>query len=711
MTIESAFQLSEADINGLLNRTYARYEPSFQRVHDRRLLVSRIPGDDNASGTYLPPPFHKTSLAIKTMLGRPQQALQHYASRIAANLPDIQVIPLSLKSELTKTMDRMAGMQERCDSALWEEAGGRAEQWKIGWAMSQDGVGYYLTLPRDANFGLPDRTYYDTDSDEQLALLVTQGKASAVPVPRQGKLVYAEAGDVWADRRRMAAKQRAINGASLFTLRAFPRDQVLLERDADGLKWIAFFEEIAAQDLGPNSELARYAAQLDSSINAELGLIVQDGRIVGGISQGGPQNAAENHAFVLIHFFTRIEHVVMVAAKGSFNGGKVVYRGKHGAMRMGHAVCPAVEVPFTRTDVTTPGMEFSSPLEQVFALVTLINQLLTIASNGAAYNGLPRWVIELKDGSTLRGEDGEPQVIANEITPGLDPREAAAVPGTLKQLVIDLEWLMRLLEMYLTELDKAMPPAAVQGASGTSEAAWHAHQMIEQHQANLAQPVANHANACKEIIQMWHGWLRQLDTPIYFASVPGHRATRRDINGVIEFSPEDFTDYIRVTQELDTPEEAVVRIQIGSELLDGGKIDDETFYAEYMKVPDARQAVKDKYKQIVREIVLLGQSQQAQPGSLVYNVAQMVQGRVTFWMMQNSPNFAIASAEQAVAMSGGQAPAYAQTGAAPAGGLASTTSGQPPQPSVAETAGVRAPGIGMAPTLGQQLGGGRPGGF
>ena len=136
----------------------------------RRALINQATAefsDANSLGTLLPAPFQKTSLAIRTMIGAPAKAAQHYASRIASNRPEISVVPITTKGNISDTVDKMAGAQERLDSQLWVESGGRDCQWQMGWAMSVGGAGYYLTLPRDANFGLPDRiTYGDKTEDE-----------------------------------------------------------------------------------------------------------------------------------------------------------------------------------------------------------------------------------------------------------------------------------------------------------------------------------------------------------------------------------------------------------------------------------------------------------------------------------------------------------------------------------------------------------------
>lgn len=704
---------TEATINGLLTRAHSQQQTVHQQLRVRRALINRFNTgvDDSSLGTLIPPPFHKTQLAIKTMIGAPMEAAQHYVSRIAGNRPDIRVVPISAKSEVGVAVEKHAGEQERLSAQLWEEMGGGEAQNACAWAQTVGGAGYYLVLPRDASFGLPDRMYF-ADSDET-ALLVAMGKLSpAKRETRQGQVVYAEAGDVWAGRRKEAAKQRAIAGTSLFTLRAFPRDMVLRERDGDGIKWACVIEEIASDKLQAGSELARSAAKMDGIAPEDMdkfGLIWERGKIIGGISLGVPENSNNIVTFSLIRFFTRTEQIVMVGAAGNAQGGRIVYRGEHGCTRNGIPECPVHEVAFMRTDTEVPGHEFATPLSQVLAYVPLINQIETLRSNATAYNLLPRWVVELKDGSILRNEDGEPVIVSNEATPGLDPSQAAAYPGTLRQLKIETADSDELLKIYLEQLMQAMPSQAAQGQGGSSEAAWHAHQMIQQSQQNIRQPVDNHARTVKAIMQQCYGWLRQLDQPVYFYASGSTKSGSRSVRGLIEFDPKDLTDSIMVTQELDTPEDAVVRIQVGMEQHAQGYIDDETYYSEWAKVQDSRQAVIDKYVQQVVNHVM--GAVPAAPGSVIAMVADSVRGRLTYQLLQRSPNFAIASAEQAVMQAGMQGQPYAQPPGQP-GQAQQSAPGAPAAPAnggPAQAAGVRQPGLGMAPTLQGQLGSAVPG--
>jgi hypothetical protein len=571
--------------------------------------------------------------------------------------------------------------------------------------MSVGGVGYYLCLPRDAAFGLPDRIYYEDKTDDEIAALKRDGKltSSKIPHPATGQLIYAEGADVWKARRKEAAKRQCISGTSLFNVRAYPRDMVLRELDDDGVKWACIIEEIPGTALGEGSELAISAARQGNATDkgrvpeddvALFGLFKDEkGQIVGGVGHGGPLHTMWNRdgIFTLLKFFNRTEQVILVASQGNIDGAREIYRGRHGCTVAGVPTCPVVEVPFMRTDVDSPGMEFSTPLSQVFGIAPPMNQILTLASNATVYNELPRWVIELKDGSVLRGADGEPVTISQADVPGLDPKEATAWPGTLKQLTIDTASGEKMFEIYTALMEKYMPSPVTAGVSGTNSAAWQVRQLIQQAQETLRQPVDNHAAAVGDIIKMMHGWLRDLDVPVFFFAAPGHRKNKRSVRGLIEFDPKNLTDSIMVTQELDSPEEQTVRIQVGIEQYQAGLITLEDYYRDYAKTEDPRQSVIDYYVAQVVAYVMSGKLPEgANPQNptqpVIQIVADGVRGMVNYSLLQQSPNYAIAQAEQIAAQ------AQQQGQQQPQGG------------NVAGAQGVVQPGLGMSPTLNGQLG-------
>jgi hypothetical protein len=197
---------------------------------------------------------------------------------------------------------------------------------------------------------------------------------------------------------------------------------------------------------------------------------------------------------------------------------------------------------------------------------------------------------------------------------------------------------------------------------------------------------------------MWIGWMRQLDLPIQFFSAAGHRADKRTIRSSIEFDPKDLTNAISVTQSLDSPEEATVRIQQGLELRASGAITWSQFFEEYLRAPDAREAEIGMYVQQIVDHVMGGIP--AAPGSIIQIVSDGVRGQIHYALMEASPNYAIAQAEQAAAQA--QAQLMAQEQGQVPGESAETGN-------VAEAAGVREPGMGMASSIEQTLGTGVPG--
>jgi hypothetical protein len=304
-------------------------------------------------------------------------------------------------------------------------------------------------------------------------------------------------------------------------------------------------------------------------------------------------------------------------------------------------------------------------------------------------------------------------VEAGEV-PGLDPNEAAAYPGTLKQLTINTASIEKMLEFYFQQLEKMMPSPITSGVAGASAAAWQVRELIQQSQETLRQPVDNHAQAVKQIILMWHDWMRDLDVPIYFFAAPGYRKNRRDFRSLIEFDPKNLSDSIVVVQELDTPGERTIRVQQGIELLKAGLIDYQKFFEEYDKTEDSRQAVIDMYVQQVVTYVMSGilppgANPNPQAGGvepIIKVVADSVRGAVNYALLEESPNYAIATAEQMAAQAAQQAQAMGQQRPSEAGEAAQFGQGGGPGggANVAYSQGVVQPGMGMAPDLSQSLG-------
>jgi hypothetical protein len=395
----------------------------------------------------------------------------------------------------------------------------------------------------------------------------------------------------------------------------------------------------------------------------------------------------------------------------------LVYRGRHGAKVGADPVCPVVESAMMHMGINVQGEEFTTPMEAVYAYVPIINQLLTILSNAVAYNGLPRWVVELTDGSTLRGEDGEPKLVAQDIVPGLDPSQAAAYPGTVRQLLIDTSAMQEFMQMMLERLEACMPSASAQGEAGASAAAWQVRLQIQQAQENLRQPVSNHAMAVKQILQMWHAWERDLGLPIYFFAQKAVGKGERAPSALIEFDPANLTDSIQVHQELDTPEEQTVRVQQGLDLRAAGAITWQEFFEDYLRVQDAREAEIEMYAQMCFDQIMTGAAYP--PGSLIQVIADSVRGQLQYILIKNSDNYALSMAENMAANAEMAMQQEMQAEAALMGGGMGGMGGgmgmppggtQPVDPNVTDSSGIRQPGMGMAGSIEQQMGTGVPGG-
>jgi hypothetical protein len=567
-------------------------------------------------------------------------------------------------------------------------------------------AGYYLVLPRDMGFGVPTRQYY---SGEEAEILKAEGKISLVPSTKNGQTVYGEHPDVWAERRKEAAKYRAINGLALFTLEVFPRDMVHVWRDIDGIKAAAVVSEINANECGPGSEIAMSTARKNGIPEDDVGLygLWKDkaGNIVGGVERGGPLQSGWSRTgyWTLIKFFNRVEGVYLVSAGGSMEGGKEVYRFNHGCEVKGDPACPVVEVPCMSLDTSVSGHEFVGPMSGIFALTPLVNQLMTLFSAAGVFNSIPRWYVELPDGSVLRDDDGKPVLVDNGPTPGLDPKEAAAYPGTLHQLVIDTSTIEMLLPVYLEQMQNQMPVPATVGNAGDQSAAWLAQTNIQQAQLTLQQPIQHHIEAVEGILFRCHSWLRTLgDTPVCFFPPASGKAYERGNRGLIEFNPSDLTDAISVHQSLETPDEATIREQMGIELRAQGLIDDRQFFEEYAGEQDPREAEIRMWIQKATNIYMLGSLAEIPPDSGLYQLVQQIQGRVHYEMLQQSPQYALNTARSMAEQAQMQSQQMQQQDMA---GMQPPPGQEGPQGNdVADTAGIRRPGMGMSDTLQQQLG-------
>lgn len=673
-------EFNEQQIGGLLRELWEERAPFNQKLRVRRMLLELADGGstENAVGTYLPAPYDESTLILRAQVGDAMSTLNNYVSRIAANEPQTQVVPVSLSSgSIGQRVDERAGDEERLLMAMWEGVRGRTAQYKVTRSQAWGRAGWYLTLPRDASWGLPDREYFEDLTDDEIDSMRRTGKAT--PVFRDGEKKFAEPYESWMERRRTTAQEQAVSGRSLFSLEALPPDMVFPRYDRDGtaepaVKYGFVLEEIPSSWFAPGSELAMSAAELagyEGDISQYQLYANEDGKIAGGVTRGGePDSQNGLQSWTLARFLTRDEVYYYVTDMPGSGSGKIVYYDRHGAGKV-----PLIPVPGLHGDSGRPGSEYTSVMEDVFATIPLINQIETLLSNVATWNALGRFYVITPDGTELEDEAGNPLIIqAQETVPGLDPGSVSTTRGELKQITLEASMLLQLLEFYTQRMDVAKPSAVTEGVSGTSAAAWQVRQLLAASGELVRQSVDNHAEAVKQVQLLWVRWMRMLDEPIYAFAVPGHRKNERSVRGLIEFKPEDLVESIRVSQAPQSAQERVVQRQVGIELLQAGRIDEHQFYEEYDLSDDPEESIVRAWAQRAVDLVMLGNTDQVDPDALLAHIVKAARGRATMALIDRFPNFALAQSRE----------------------MAMSTAAMAAQGNVAASAGVVEPGLGMA---------------
>ena len=750
-------QWSEEQIGSALRELWHEYGPHLTRMRVRRMLLELADDakHDDRTGTHLPKPYDKSKLILKTLIGDAQDVVQNYTARLSANEPQTSVIPVALsRSRVARRVEERAAEQERLLMSQWQSVHGRLAQRQAAWSQAWGRAGWYLTLPRDAAWGLPDREYFEDLTDDEIQAMRRTG--AIVPVEADdttegdtSATTYAESGESWLERRRAAAEARAISGRALFTLEEFGPDMVLPRYDRDGtaarsLKYGFVIEEVPASDFRPGTDLARAAARQAGVSEDDVeryGLYLgKDGKIAGGVTRGGePGSQRGRERWTLARFLTRHEVYYYVAETPEAGGGTVIWHDIHGGGQV-----PLIPVPGMYTDSSAPGAEFASLMESVFALTPIINQIETLLSNVATWDALGRFVIEDPGGQLFADDSGEPLIMSTEDMVGLDPQDVNIVKGRVRQLTIDAGLLFQLLDFYSSRLDRSKPAPVTEGQAAATAAAWQVRQLLESSGELLEQAVSNHAEAVKQVQLLWIRWMRMLDEPIYAFAAPDHRKNDRSVRGLIEFDPTDLVESIRVEQSTQSAQQRVVLRQAGIELLQAGRIDEHEFYEHYDLAEDPEEAVVRAWAQRAVDIVMLGNTSGVDPDSVLADVVKAVRGRITMELLDRSPNFALAQAEQMAAQAaqaaGPVGPVPAGPGAAgplgggvpgglgallgglggvPGGPIPGGAGGGPPLPSTASVAaagniaaalGIVEPGLGMPINLPGTPLSGAPGG-
>ena len=673
-------------IGGILKQLYLERKPFLDRMRARRHLMNLESGitHTSATGTYLPSAWDKSELVLRTLTGDVNNVVTNYKSRIAGNEPQVIVPRLSISGgQVSRSAEKKASEQERLMSALWYASGGRAAQNACAYSQSWGRAGWYLTLPRDASWGLPDRMYFQEPSDEEIKKWNLE----------EGDDGWVEAAESWLERRQQAKMEHAIAGESLFTLEEFPPDMVLPRYMRSGtarkvLKYGFTIEEMPVEDFKPGTELAKSAAKIDPKYDGDIDQFClyknKEGRIVGGVAEGAPQGSfTQGTNWTLARFITPDEVYWYVCESPELGNGKIVYYDRHDA-----GMVTLIPVPAKITDQSAPGAEFDSPMESIFAATPLINQLETILSNVATWNGLGRFYIVQPDGIPLTDDEGNLITLTQEDLVGGSAGSTYVTMGEVRQIEIKADLLQSLLAMYLQRYDAQKPSEVSEGVAGASAAAWQVNQLLEASDELLKEPVNNHADAVAQIHKIWIRWMRMLDDDIFMDPAPGARETRHETKGLINFSPDDLTTAFRVNQETMSSQQLVILRQMGLEMLQAGRIDEYEFYEKYALEPDPQDAIVRAWAQRATDIIMLGPNDQVAPNSLLSDLVLAARGRIDSMLLAKSQNYFLATAEAIASRAEERVAAeeqMAQESTADAAGRGN----------LAEVSGQRVPGAGL----------------
>ncbi len=678
-------QYTDAGIGDLFQELYTERRHFIKRMRVRRAILDMFGGDFEAeTGTHVPHPYDDSQLILKVMVGDPVQALANFASRLNANAPQVNVTPVSLKAQgVGKTVDANAAEQERLLMSMWQRNGGNVAQRQMARLQSWASVGWYLTLPRDASWGLPDRQYFDELTDEEISELKRTGKA--VPVWDEDHERSAEPASSWMDRRRQTSQDQAVSGATLTTLKVFPPDQVLPRYDDDGtakpsLKYAFAFAEIPASYAAAGTEFSKSAYRYlrrygDSSVEdvdiERFGFTSSNGVISGGAPVGGYIGSQQDASTMVLSIFVTRDEVYYYLSESVGSEGKIIYYDHHGGGKV-----PLIPTPALYGDPgAAPGYEYKSLMDGIFAMAPILNQIETLLTNVATWDALGRFVIEDVDGIPT-DDDGEPVIASSESMIGLQPGEVSIIKGRIRQLEINADIFVKLLEFYSSRMDLLKPSPVTEGIAGASQPAWSTRMLLESSGELLEEAVDNHADAVAEVMQLWIRWMRMLDEPIYVLGIPGKRSNERSVRGLIEFDPADLTEAIDVQQSAQGAQQRIALQAHGVELRRDNVIDDLEMFTDYFLKADPEAAEIRGIAAEIEQLVWRGASETIAPGSLLSDAAQALRGELSFDLLRESPAFAMASAEQM--------------------GIESALNAQ--QGNVADVAGVREPGLGMGQT-------------
>ena len=632
---------TDAEVSSIVQAMQRDHARRDARVRIRLAMLMRRSGYEEETGQHISKPYDDMEMVLRVASGKLVDMAQLRSNKISANPAIIQVnTMLSDNAEASDRMLAQSGKVEQFINGMAYAAGARRNQKKMAWEQETLGVGYYYCHEYAHGFGLPDRQYFEGDTSE--------------------------AADDWLLGRKSASLRKAENDEPLWVESVVSCDKVYTRFDRAGMKWAALVEQIPYDSLGAGGELAMAATQTTGDTNyGKYGFTTDKaGKVCAGTSIGYGLTDDVSNTWMLCTFLTREEiYYYLAASTGMFTGGTIIFHTEHD-----YGEVPLYPCAFTETGRTAPEEMYLSDLEAAYATIPGINQIETLLSNIAVWNATPRYWMKPTDGTAalLDPVTGDPTAILNMPGVGIDPSVTAVLHGDLEQLTIEgFADLLSALQVKMTNLKDALPPDVETGAASNSGPAWNTRLLQQAVGDRISQAIDNHREGYLAMRRMQVRVMKARGGVYHAQTEPQIGDDRKSrIRHLIEVTAEELTTNLFCKQSALSPQEHIVQMQVGAELRTQGFIDDEEYYAEYYQADDPLDMIKRKYRQGVTD---------ALAPKVTEDVAAAVLGDIRAGIADESPQVALQLAEEMTQKS---------------------TLGGP----VSEAAGLRQPGVNMAPT-------------
>lgn len=630
-------RLTDAELGQMVQHLLDHFEARDRKIALRDALVFRRTSDERATGQYVPPPFDSSKSIIKHASGILVDRAQHLAAKCAENAPNIMVNTIVRDTEqAVRRLDAARDQENALNAVYWEADRGLGGNMQhiLAFSAVTKGVGWYHSYENHMGWATPSRAYYADLTAEEVERLSGAGEITDVFLGQGSEFAYAESADHFERRKQDAQRNAAESGETLFHVEVLPPGSCYYRRDTRGLSLFMVVEAVPALDL-----------------SREFGVLEDGhGNIIIGADRGGAVGAVEGsgsfvtQTWLRVRVWTRDEVYYYVSRQ---QGGRPAGLGR----MVFHSHHDYGEVPFWpagayQTDSVLPEEEYIPLLEGAYAMVPGYNQVLTLLSNAAVFNMVPRYVIIRADGSPVMDPDtNQPLVFETDNVAGLDPQYAAIVEtggGEFRQLKIEnVADMITLVELYGHALDQTLPPEAATGASGAEEPAWGTR--LKQAAANvkIAPVVKSHAAAVTGMARFWSRMVKHRNQRVLVYAKPRKRysssAAPVSVRAPIELDPKQVSLDVSVSQRTSDAQERIVKMQVGMQLRypQSGQpaIGDLEFYEEYMESDDPVGAIREAQAQQVVD--------QLRP-QLVARVLARVQARLA----EPTPNEVQAAAQQ-----------------------------------------------------------------